>query len=64
VTFLFHASNRLYLNVPIPDRVKEFRENPEKLEKFAKLVQSFIRTLARNNRNMLSIDHASITRLY
>ncbi|GBB89238.1 hypothetical protein RclHR1_15910006 [Rhizophagus clarus] len=28
------------LNVPFPDRMKVFRENPEKLEEFEKLIQS------------------------
>ncbi|GBC09077.1 hypothetical protein RclHR1_00860015 [Rhizophagus clarus] len=31
------------LNVPIPDKIKEFRENPEKLQEHIKYVQSFIK---------------------
>lgn len=29
------------LNVPVPDMMKEFRENPEKLKEFEKSIQSF-----------------------
>ncbi|PKC53576.1 glutathione S-transferase [Rhizophagus irregularis] len=31
------------LNVPVPDKMKEYRENPEKLEEFEKLIQSFFK---------------------
>ncbi|CAB4380114.1 unnamed protein product [Rhizophagus irregularis] len=31
------------LNVPVPDKMKEYRENPEKLEEFEKLMQSYFK---------------------
>ncbi|CAB4380037.1 unnamed protein product [Rhizophagus irregularis] len=31
------------LNVPVPDQMKEYRENPEKLEEFVQTIQSLIK---------------------
>jgi glutathione S-transferase len=36
------------LNVPITDQIKEYREHPEKLEEFEKLVQEFFRNKKKN----------------